>query len=190
MGPSRRTTPSPDAEAEPPPPRGWGRGLAWAAVIIALVVGAIIVSILVAEPDADDQATGPTSDQFCDEAATFRSSFGTLDVGVEGAQQLRVRSDSALDLAAAAPPSIQSDLTAVAIALEGAAQTITTAPTDDPAALATAEAALGASLQSVQEEAERAAAYMNRWCGPAPTEPPSVEESTSTTGAGTDTTPG
>lgn len=165
MGPSRRTTPSPDAEAEPPPPRRWGRGLLWLGAILVLVAGAVAVSVLVEDRDDDAMNTPPVAaEQYCAEAASFRS-FDELNLENDGAAQLRDVATSARSLASSSPPTIAADLMAVAEAFEAVATTIDGLSADDPDRLATVTQSLDDELGAVQAQADRAGAYLDKWCG-------------------------
>lgn len=159
------------------PPRRWGRGLLWLGLIGVLVVAAIVVSIVVEDSD-DDQATAEmnteplAAEQFCAEATSFRS-FDHLDLENDGAAQLRDLSVSARRLGSLSPPGIGQDFADVAQAFESLAQTVDQVPADDPDRLAIVTQRLDEELAGVQEQADRAGAYVDKWCGPvATTEPP------------------
>jgi hypothetical protein len=179
VGPSRRTTPSPRAEAEPPPPRRWGRGLLWLGAILVLVAGAVAVSVIVKDPDDDAMNTAPlAAEQYCAEAASFRS-FDELNLESDGAAQLRDLATTARRLASFSPPMIAADLQSVAQAFEAVATTVDELPADDPDGIATVTQSLDDELGAVQEQADRVGVYLDKWCGvPATADEPSTQPST------------
>lgn len=185
MGTDRRTTPSANAEAEPLPPRRWGRGLLWLGLIAVLVGVAIVVSIVVADPSQDDTDTAPlVADQFCTEAASFRA-FDALHLEEDGAAQLRDLSLSARRLASLAPAAIAKDLDDVAEAFERVAQAVDQVPADESDRLAIVTQRLDEELAGVNDQADEAGAYIDRWCGPvATTEPPVTDATAPVTTAG------
>jgi hypothetical protein len=151
-----------------------------------LVAGAAVVSVLVESPD--DEVTGDTTtapiaaQQFCAEAASFRS-FDELNLEEEGAVQLQGLATSARRLASLSPPTIAADFDAVAQAFESVASVVVQLPPGDPDRLATVTESLDDALGAVQEQGDRAADYLDTWCGPPPTSgapPPTPEPDPST----------
>lgn len=153
------------ADPEELPPRRWGRALAWLALIGTLVVVAVTVSFA-----ADDRASDvdePPFDQatFCLTAARF-GSVSELDFSTTGVDELRNLRTVTLQLATLSPRSVADDLKAVGEALQRAADTVQAIPPNDPAGLAVITGTLDTELGAVSEQAARAAAYIERWCGP------------------------
>jgi len=140
-----------------------------------LVGAAVAVTVLV--EDRGDRAADEAADtepllvdQFCAEAATFRS-FDELNLEDDeaAADRLRGLAMSARRLASLSPAPIAEDFDAVAGAFEAVAQTIDSLPPDDPQRLVLVTQRLDEELGAVQQEADRAGAYVDTWCGPAGT---------------------
>jgi hypothetical protein len=144
-----------------------------------LVAGALAVSVLVTDPDDDAMSTAPTApEQYCAEASSFRS-FDELNLETDGAGQLRDLAASARRLASLSPPTIAEDLLSVALAFEEVAATVDELPPNDPERLAPVTRSLDDELGAVQAQADRAGAYLDRWCGvPEITDEPATGPST------------
>ena len=72
----------------------------------------------------------------------------------------------ATQLGSLSPATIDDDFAAVADALDNVAGAINAIPGDDPADLAVVTQKLDDELGAVSEQADQAAAYIERWCGP------------------------
>jgi len=147
------------------PPRRWGRALLWLGLLLALVAVAVVVSF--AAEDDDDPLAQPPIDEptFCSTAERF-DSVPELDFSSTGLDELRELRTVALQLAALSPEPIAEDLAAVGDALQRVVDTIQDIPPDDPAGVSLIAQSLDRELGSVSEEANEAAAYRERWCGP------------------------
>lgn len=163
-----------EPDAELPPPR-WARGFAWLAAILVLVAGAVAVSFAV--DDDGDGAGGVESvadleapadvGTFCATAARL-GSVSTVDVSDADVSELRTLSDVAVELASTSPLPIGEDFAAVGGALQNVVETVQSLAPDDPTAVAVITESLDRELAAVAAEAERAAAYVEQWCGARP----------------------
>jgi hypothetical protein len=157
--------------AEPEVPRRrWGRALLWIGLIGVLVVGAFAVSVAVDRKDQTDSehimAAAPVdTDIFCQTAARF-SSFDQIDLASGGADQVAGLATVATQLESLSPATIDDDFAAVSDALNHVAGAVNAIPRDDPAGLGVVTQKLDEELGAVSDQANQAADYIGRWCGP------------------------
>jgi hypothetical protein len=155
--------------AEPEVPRRrWGRALLWIGLIGLLVVGAIAASLVFDDNLSPDELMGEPpvdTDVFCQTAARF-SSFDHLDMASGGADQLAALAAVATQLGSLSPKTIDDDFSAVSDALNNVSGAVNAIPDDDPAGLAVVTQKLDDELGAVSQQADQAAAYIERWCGP------------------------
>lgn len=166
MGTNDRKRETEDLTPVDPPSRRWGRALIWLAVIVALGAGALVVSYA-AEDRRDAMAEPPfDTDVFCLTAARF-GEFRELDLdGGGGAEQVRALQTVARQLGTLSPEPIAEDLNAVGEALQNVVGVVEAVPADEPDAIAIVTQTFDEQLGSVSEQADEAAAYIERWCGP------------------------
>lgn len=164
MGTNEQTTSRTEAAEPDRPRRRWGRALLWVGAIAVLVVGAFLISYA-AEDDTDVLAEPPAdTDVFCQTAIRFQS-FDEINLE-GGSQQLKDLRVVAVQLGTLSPTAIQEDFAAVGDALQNVATAVDAIPADDPAGLAVVTQKLDEELGLVSEQADEAASYIERWCGP------------------------
>jgi hypothetical protein len=169
--------------------RWYDRGLFWLAVVGVGVAGALGASFLAERRTGDDEPP-LEPETFCNTAAEL-AGFDEIEVevGVD-VDALRRLQTVVLKLATLAPGSVAEDFSDVADGLGeviGVAQAV---PSDDPEGLATVVAALDEQGAATAAASDRAAAYVERWCGFDPNEPgpPGGAPSGEVPGAAPDTT--
>jgi hypothetical protein len=145
----------------------------WLGLLVALVVVALVVSFT-----ADDQGDALDEEPFdratfCLTAARF-GSVSELDFTTTGLDQLRGLRTVALQLATLSPKPVAEDLDAVGQAIQRVVDTVQAIPPEDPAGAALVAESLDRELATVTQQAEDAATYIERWCGPRPTETTAV----------------
>jgi hypothetical protein len=139
--------------------------LLWVGAIAVLVLGAFLISYA-AEDRKDVQAEPPVdTDVFCQTAARFQS-FTEIDLETGGSDQLKGLRLVATQLGSLSPTAIQKDFAAVGGALQNVASAVDAIPADDPAAIGVVTQKLDDELSQISEQADEAAAYIERWCGP------------------------
>jgi hypothetical protein len=133
-----------------------------------LVVGAIVLSFTADERrDAVDEPPFDT-EVFCSTAVRF-SEFRRLDLDAgSGSQELQSLQLVAGQLATISPEPVAEDLQDVGQALQNVDGVVRALPPDDPDAIGVVSQSLDQELAAVSEQAERVAAYIDRWCGPLP----------------------
>lgn len=170
--------------------RWYDRGLFWLAVVGVGVAGALGASFLAERRTGDDEPP-LEPETFCNTAAEL-AGFDEIEVevGVD-VDALRRLQTVVLKLATLAPGSVAEDFSDVAGGLGeviGVAQAV---PSDDPEGLATVVAALDEQGAATAAASDRAAAYVERWCGFDPNEPAPTTTATEPVppvGPGSDTT--
>lgn len=160
--------------------------MAWIGLIALLVVGAIAASFAFdSKPDPIAEEPVDTA-TFCLTASRF-SSFDHLDIAAGGSEQLRGLAIVATQLGTLSPNQIEKDFGAVSDALRNVATAVDAVPADDPNGLAVVTQKLDDELGAVSDQANQAADYIERWCGPLGalgTAVPTVPDSGDQPGAG------
>jgi hypothetical protein len=139
--------------------------LLWVGAIVALVVSAVVISYA-ADDNTDARAEPPVdTGVFCQTAIRFQS-FNQINLDGGGSDQLKDLAVVATQLGSLSPTAIQKDFSAVGDALQNVASAIDVIPPDDPAAIGVATQKLDDELGQVAAQADEAADYIERWCGP------------------------